>query len=136
MKFLDANIFVRFLTGDDPAKAERCRLLFESLDRGEDEAATSESVITEVVRVLMSKALYARSREDTAGLLHPILAIRGLRIPAREAVVEALDLFVDHPFLDFPDALYAAHGHHSGYEAIVSYDKEFDRVPGVVRAEP
>jgi predicted nucleic acid-binding protein len=35
MRFIDTNIFIRYLTRDDPAKAERVKQLLERTQRGE-----------------------------------------------------------------------------------------------------
>jgi predicted nucleic acid-binding protein len=35
MKFLDANVILRYLTRDDPKKAENCYELFQKVKRGE-----------------------------------------------------------------------------------------------------
>ncbi len=57
MVFIDTNIFIRFLTKDDPVKAAACYRLFEQAQRQEIELVTSEAVIAEVVFVLSSKRL-------------------------------------------------------------------------------
>ena len=58
MEFLDANVFLRYLTRDDPVKAERCYELLQRLKRKEIQVITSESVLAEVVCVLTSHSLY------------------------------------------------------------------------------
>jgi predicted nucleic acid-binding protein len=64
MQFMDANVFLRFLTRDDPVKAERVKALLERARDGEVALVTSESVITELVFVLSSPKLYRLSRQD------------------------------------------------------------------------
>jgi predicted nucleic acid-binding protein len=51
MDFLDTNVILRYLTRDDPVKAERCFELFQRLKRKEVKLVTSESVLAEVVYV-------------------------------------------------------------------------------------
>jgi predicted nucleic acid-binding protein len=58
MQFIDTNVFLRFLTRDDFAKAERVKALLEQAEKGEVELTTSESVISELVFVLSSSNLY------------------------------------------------------------------------------
>lgn len=69
MTFLDTNIFLRFLTRDDAPKADACRTLFQRLDRAEEQATTSESVIAEVVYVLSARARtgYGLTPAEVAG---------------------------------------------------------------------
>ena len=52
MQFVDANLFIRFLTRDDPEKAQACFELFQKAKKREILLTTSESVIAEVVYVL------------------------------------------------------------------------------------
>src|SRR3990172_4845455 len=104
MRFVDANVFVRYITMDDPAKAEACLKFFKRLGDG-DEATTSEAVIAEVVYVLSSRKLYHFAHQDISTLLRPILALRGLKLRRKRMYLRALDLFGSHPFLDFADAL-------------------------------
>ena len=78
MQFVDANVFLRFLTRDDPVKAERVKDLLERAERGEVALLTSESVIAELVFVLSSPRLYNLGRDRIRALLTPILSLKGL----------------------------------------------------------
>lgn len=49
MQFIDANIFLRYLTRDDEVKAQACRALFDKAQENNIALTTSESVIAEVV---------------------------------------------------------------------------------------
>lgn len=55
LQFLDANIFLRFLTGDNPDQSQRAYGLLQRIENGEIAATTSEAVVLEVVFVLSSK---------------------------------------------------------------------------------
>ena len=50
--------------------------------------------------------------------------------------LHALDIYASSPFLDFEDALAIAHMARRGVTEIVSYDRDFDRIAGLRRAEP
>lgn len=136
MTFLDTNIFLRFLVISDVAKAEACRHLFRALESGDETATTSESVIAEVVYVLGSKRHYGLEPALLRSRLAPLLRLRGLELPHRESFLLALDLYVQHAPLDFEDALTAAHMRRLGIKTLHSYDRDFDRIPGLRRAEP
>ena len=137
MKFLDTNVILRFLTGDDEEKAEACFRLFQRVQRGEEELLTCEAVVIEVVYVLSSpRAGYRLSHEAIRSRLVPILTLRGLRLPQKRVYLRALDIYASCPFLDFEDALAAAHMERLGVSEIVSYDRDFDRVAGLQRVEP
>jgi len=135
MQFVDANIFLRFLTQDNPDKARACLELFRQADRGEVTLFTTETIIAEIVYVLSSPRLYRLSREDIRKRLVPLLTLGGLRIPSRQTVLRALELYEAHP-VDFEDALAVAHMEHHSIEEIISYDRDFDRFPQVTRIEP
>ncbi len=135
MEFLDTNVILRYLTRDDPQKAERCYALFQGVKRKEIQLVTSESVLAEVVFVLSSKALYNEPRENIRALLLPIISLTSLRVPNRRAVLRALDLYASSR-LDFEDALSIAHMERLKLDTIVSYDQDFDCAQGVKRREP
>ncbi len=136
MRFLDTNVIIRYLTGDDPEKERASGALLGRLDRGEEEVMSSESVIAEVVYVLTSRAHYGVQPREAAERLKPVVLARGLRLPDKRTVLHALDVYASYPFLDFEDALSVAHMATAGLGEIVSYDRGFDRVPGLIRVEP
>ena len=135
MEFLDTNIILRYLTKDDPAKAQRCYELFQRIKRKEIRVTTSESVLAEVVYVLSSRALYDQPRENVRALLLPIICLVGLRVPQRRAFLRALDLYASTS-LDFEDALSVAYMERMKLTTILSYDEDFDRVKSIQRREP
>lgn len=136
MRFADANIFVRAVIGDDPARKAACDDLFLNVDRGEVEIVTCEAVITEIVYVLSSCSRYGLSHEEIRARLSPLIRMRGLRLPGKQIYLEALDIYASRPALDFEDAVCVAHMRQQGIDEILSYDKDFDRLPSVRRVEP
>jgi predicted nucleic acid-binding protein len=135
MQFVDTNIFLRYLTRDDPEKARACLELFQRSARGEVTLFTTETIIAEIVYVLSSPRLYNLSREDIRQRLMPLLTLSGLRMPNRAVVLRALELYEDQP-VDFEDALAVAHMEQQGIDAILSYDHDFERFPQISRIEP
>ncbi len=137
MRFLDTNIMLRYLTRDDAAKAEACFALFQQVQRSEEEVFTCEAIVAEVVNVLTSPRLpYRLSHEEVHSLLLPILVLRSLHLPQKQVVLNALELYAVSTFLDFEDALAVSHMEQQGLTEILSYDRDFDRAPGIVRIEP
>lgn len=135
MRFVDTNVFIRFLTGDDADKARACFELFQRVKRGQDQVTTSEAVLAEVVYVLSSK-LYKQAPAEISARLKPILTLRGLHLPHKRGYLAALDLYASIPGLDFEDALTVTQMHREGMVEIFSYDTDFDRVPAITRIEP
>ncbi len=85
--------------------------------------------------MLTSRRLYAVSRARVRDLFLPLLTLRGMRLPNRRVYLRALEVFVEHD-IDFEDALTVAHVEQEGLAAILSYDRDFDRIPGIARQEP
>jgi predicted nucleic acid-binding protein len=135
MQFIDANVFIRHLTRDDPKKAQACLELFQQAQEKRITLTTSESVIAEVVYVLSSEKLYNLPREEIRKLLYPLLSLRGLKLTSRKTYLHALDLYASYP-LDFEDALTVAHMKRQKIGKIYSYDRHFDQVAGIARLEP
>ncbi len=135
MQFVDANIFLRYLTRDHPQKAQACFELFQRVQRGEIIFFTTETIIAEVVYVLASPRLYNLTHEAIRRRLMPLLTLPGLRMPKRAVVLRALELYVAHR-VDFEDALSVAYMEQMGIDEIISYDRDFNSFTQVTRVEP
>lgn len=135
MHFIDTNIFIRYLTKDDPDKAQACFELFQQAAANRTELTTTEAVITEVVYVLSSKKTYGLARADIRARLYPLLSTAGLQLPQRRTYLRALDLYTLYS-IDFEDALIVAQMEHQKISDLYSYDQGFDQVPGTTRHEP
>ena len=135
MPFIDANVFIRYLTRDDPQKADACFALFQRAKRDEIALVTTESVIAEVVYVLSSKELYALPRGKIRDLLYPLLSLPGLKLAGRKTYLRALDIYAGYS-VDFEDALIVAQMERQRETDLYSYDRNFDQVPGITRLEP
>jgi predicted nucleic acid-binding protein len=134
-EFVDTNVFVRVLARDDPAKTAASLALFKRAEQGGAALVTSEAIVAEIVYVLSSKDLYKLGRADVVRLLKPMLDNRGLRIDRKSEVLAALDLY-ETSRLDFEDCLAVVHAGRQTKGRIYSYDRGFDRAPGVQRLEP
>ena len=88
--FVDTNVFVRFLTNDDPDKQHRSAMLFTRVEQGELQLNTPMSTIAEVVYVLHSRRLYNRSRSEVVQMLMPLIKLSGLRLHRRDLLMKAL----------------------------------------------
>jgi predicted nucleic acid-binding protein len=133
MRFLDANIIIRYITGDMPEVLDRCTALFQRLHDGDEQVSTVESVVAEVVYVLASPKLYRLTGAEIAERLKPLLLLRGIQLPHKQTTCEALDLYAANKGLDFADALEIAHMQRLGIAEIYSYDQHFDRFQTQVR---
>lgn len=141
MIFLDANIFLRYLTEPTTPASERmaedAQALFQAVRRGEETVTTTEVVLHEVVYILASKAHYHRSMTDVASDLAPILRLRGFKLPRgmKALYLRGLGLASSYPNLGFADALVAAHVERLGI-SLATFDRDFDALPFVTRWQP
>lgn len=135
MEIVDANVFVRYITRDDPEKADRALSYLDGLSEGKSQATVLEAIIAEVVFVLSSKNYYALPRARITDQIRTILALSGIALEYPDAVRQALDIY-ESSTVDFPDALNIAHAERLSADAIVSFDRDYDRFPTVTRREP
>jgi len=133
--FLDTNLIIRLLTGDDLEKQQRAKRLFERIERNELQVTAPLTVIADTVYVLSSAKFYNLPRSEIAALLRPLLRLPGFRIRQRDIVLQALDLYAAHPF-DFTDAVIYAAILHSRSKVVYSFDQDFDDLPEISRQEP
>lgn len=136
MRFLDTNVFLRYLTRDDERKSRACLVLFEQMRDGIELATTSETVLAEVAYVLSGRGQYRLPHAEISEYLRPLLELSGMRLADVGVYQRALDLYAERTYLDLEDALSVAHMERAGMTEIVSYDRDFDRIPGVTRVEP
>lgn len=76
--FVDTNPFVRCLTNDGPAKADRFERLLDEAAAGKVRLVTAEMVLAETVWVLESS--YGLARAEVAPLVRAIPATPGLDV--------------------------------------------------------
>lgn len=136
MRFLDSNVFLRYITRDDDVAQQACADLFARIQNGLEDAFTTDVHIHETCYVLASKALYGLSHGDIRDRLRPLLLLNGLKMGDKKVCLDALDIFATHPFLDFADALAVASMKRQGIQEIYSFDRDFRRVPDITRIDP
>ncbi len=136
MKYIDANIILRYLTRDSPAKADACYALFQRVKRGTERVTTCEAVIAEIVYVLSSKKHYALSAQEIADRLRPILELKGFSLAHKRTYLRALEVYASYPKLDFEDALITAFMERDNASELLSYDTDFDEMNLLDRIEP
>lgn len=133
--FIDTDVLIRFLTGDDPAKQADAAALLARVQAGELVLRTPDTAIADAVFVLSSPRLYRVPRSDVRDMLAAVVRLSGLEVDNRAIVLEALDIYAETR-LDFGDAMIVGSMRASGSEELYSYDADFDRVAGVARREP
>jgi predicted nucleic-acid-binding protein len=124
--WVDANVLLRFLTGEPKDLADRAARLMAQAERGEAVLMISALVIAEVVWVL--KSFYRHSLKEIAGVLVPLMGADGVEVEDRETLIQAVEL-AGEKNVDFVDAALAIRAAKRG-ESVCSFDGDFKRLPG------
>lgn len=125
---VDANVLLRFMTGEPEGMAKRASRLMRRAEMGEVLLILSPLVVAEIVWVL--KSFYRRSATEIAHVLVPLLSADGLEVKDREILVGALELARDKN-VDFADAVLALEALRNG-ETVCSFDEtDFRRLPAI-----
>jgi len=132
--FVDTNLFIRYLTNDDQAKAGRVEKLLREAAAGKVRLVTAEMVIAEIVWVLESS--YGLNSAAVAPLIRAILATPGLEVLNASLVARALEHY-EAKNVDFIDGYIAAVMEKQGITELYSFDrKHISRLSSVSRKEP
>lgn len=131
--FVDTNIFIRYLTKDDPSKYAKCREIFRKTIEGEIEVVTSALVIAELIWTLLS--YYKVPKADVIEKVSIIIATENLFIPDKDIIADALVLYA-RKNIDYIDAYNAAFMKYQGLQEICSYDEDFDAIETLQRTTP
>ena len=134
-RFLDANIFLRFLRNDDPIRSPACKALFQTVEQRQVEVWTSDLVIAEVVFVLSNKRTYNVPRADIATNLLPLVQLRNLRLANKRVYRRVFELYTALN-LSYVDCYNAALGEDHGEIEFYTYDEGFRKIPSITPLEP
>lgn len=128
MVIIDTNVIIRYLTGDDPEKAEKFRVYLRA-NRG---LFVSDTVVVETYFALTS--FYNFSRSKVLSWLSDL--IRHPNIQCDEGLLkEVIEVAASHN-VSFVDAYCAALARQRTNGKLLSYDKDIGRIAGITRIEP
>ena len=119
--FLDTNLFIRFFTNDDPAKADRVDRLLQKAADGKARLVTAEMVMAELVWVLDS--FYKLDRRQIREKIEAILATPGLEVVNGPLVQKAISYYTDLN-VDFIDGYIVALMEKLKIAGVYSFDKK------------
>ena len=132
--FVDTNLFIRYLTNDDPEKADRVEQLLTQAGSGKIHLVTAEMVLAEVVWVLES--YYKITKKQITEMLKAILVTPGLEVLNGKIVENALQYY-SLKNIDFIDAYIVALMQKQKIEGISSFNKKHHHcITQITRIEP
>lgn len=132
MIVLDSNIFM-YAAGQPHAHRAPCLALLNRIAAGEVEAITNTEVLQEILH-----RYRAIGRWDDGRRVYDLTRrIMATVLPISVDVMDSARVLMDEQSqLGARDAVHAAFALTAGDGAICSYDRGFDKVPGLLRLEP
>lgn len=125
---IDTDILIRFLTNDDENKAKR----FEKFLRSGKKARILDVTVAEIYWVLLSS--YGFSKNKVILGLESLIGKKSIN--CNRKVLRQTIKILKKGKISFVDAYTAATSLIQDEGVIMSYDKGFDKLPGVKRVEP
>ena len=119
---IDTNIIIRFLVGDHEEHLAIATEIFRKIEQGEYEVGILESVVMEVLFVLVK--FYKLPKSEVIEDLKKIIALRGV-VGNKVLLIETLNI-VENKNIDFVDALICAKSRLQGYGKL-SFDKDVNK---------
>jgi predicted nucleic acid-binding protein len=124
--FVDANIFLRFLTVDDRGQHERAARLFEKAAKGQVRLVCGPPVLFELAWTL--RAAYKTPGAKVVEILSAIYSMPGITLTDEPLVASALTL-ASETGVEFADAYIAASARASACSGVATFDrKDFVRL--------
>jgi len=132
MLLLDANIFLEILL--DQTRSLECEHFLKTVEAGTQQAILTDLTLDSILIVMESRG---KSPSELATFLSSIAAYRGLRLHwlSLSDRLHATE-HMRRTHLDFEDSAIYEAGRRLHVDAVVSFDKHFDKLPGLKRLEP
>ncbi|SRR6266702_872599 len=119
MKYLDTNLLVRIITGDNQTLAEQA---IDTIEHGgQGEFCIIDAILVELCFILEFHS-YRMARSDIAAAIETLLAAP--QVTVAEQTKKALALYADHTKLDYADCLLFVLG---GKHGVVTFDKDLQK---------
>ncbi|HEX3036581.1 MAG TPA: PIN domain-containing protein [Thermodesulfobacteriota bacterium] len=131
--FLDTNVILRHLLQDHPDQSPKATAFLSRVENNEIQVRISELVIFEIIFTLQRQ--YKKSKQMIRENFLPLLMMPGILIARKRRWRKIFNLYVDLN-IPFADAYHAVLMEGLKLKEIVSFDRDFDRIPGIIRAEP
>jgi predicted nucleic acid-binding protein len=132
--FLDTNVLLRYVLQDDPIQAPAAAELFRAIEAGATAVRLTNTVVFESVYTL--QRFYEVPRAEIAVALLAVLDLPGVVLPGKAAYSDVCALWTTQRGLSFADCFHAVCAERFTGGVIISFDRGYDRLPGVHRIEP
>ena len=126
MRYIDANIILRYVLDDHPELSPKARRLID-----ENTVETPIEVLCEVVFVLLKT--YGVARRDIADTLLDFFRDTNCTLPHRESIIRGIESFGEKP-LDFVDCILAGY-HVVENITIHTFDAKLDKLLATIQTK-
>ena len=133
LPFLETNIFLRHLREDHTDFSPRATALLARIEEGSLRVRTADTVIFETVFTL--ERVYKQSREAIRDTFLPLIELPGIVLPGKRRFRKVFTYYIDKN-ISFADAYHAVLMESLRLREIVSFDRDFNRIPTLIRVEP
>lgn len=134
--FIDANVFIRIITNDDPLKAKRClEYLKNSIDKGQKLFIASITA-AEIIWVL--KSFYKLNAKSIHKKIAELLKTRNLIVltsPNGKTILAATKISSEKN-ISFVDCYQYLIMKQNGIKNIISYDNDFKKLTDIKIIQP
>lgn len=125
-KFIDANIILRYLVGD--LEAEQIEKFFQK----QKEFYVADIILAEVIWILLS--FYKWKKDKFIPKIKTFLTPSFIKADKR-LIENALTIYAENN-IDYIDAYLVALMKKNKSKDLYSFDRDFDKIPGIRRIEP
>ncbi|MHB8575944.1 MAG: PIN domain-containing protein [Dehalococcoidia bacterium] len=132
LPFLDTNILLRHLRQDHPIFSPLAGAIITRIEQGELVVRTADTVIFETVFSLQRG--YKQPRDLIAAGVLPLIELPGVVLPGKRRYRQVFALYTSRP-LGFADCFHVVLMQHLGLSEILTFDTDFDGLPGITRRE-
>ena len=133
LSFLETNIFLRHLRQDHADFSPRATALLHRIEQGSLKVRTADTVIFETVFTL--ERVYKQSKEAIRDAFLPLIELPGIVLPGKRRFRQVFAYYIDKN-ISFADAYHTVLMESLRLRQIVSFDRDFDRIPSLKRVEP
>jgi predicted nucleic acid-binding protein len=133
LPFLETNIFLRHLREDHADFSPRATALLRRIEEGSVKVRTADTVIFETVFTL--ERVYKQSKAAIRDAFLPLIELPGIVLPGKRRFRKVFTYYIDKN-ISFADAYHAVLMESLRLREIVSFDRDFNRIPTLIRVEP
>ncbi len=125
MRYIDTNVFVRFLTEEKDKISEEFLNFFHNLKEGKIKVKLLDLVFFQVIFVL--KSFYKVKKEEIIEVMREILAFKGIHTRNKKVLERTLELWEKHSD-DIIDCYIVANMELENETELYSFDKKISKL--------